>query len=80
MALRMSPDEKTVQCDAEPWFNPKKGGLIPPKRKLVKTMMLECLLKSIGSMFQSCCPSGPPSNPTRKSKNKNKKAIFSIPS
>ena len=34
---------------AEPWLNPKNNGsLIPPRRKLVKKMMLDCI---IGSMF-----------------------------
>ena len=33
-------------------FRPKKGGVIPPKKKLVKTMMLESILRFITSLFR----------------------------
>ena len=35
-----------------PSFRLKKGGVIPPKRKLVKTMMLESILNFITSLFR----------------------------
>ena len=47
-----------------PWFEPKKGSVIPPKRKLVKRMMLDYILNSIASL------SAP------NSKKKKKKSVF----
>ena len=44
-------DEKMVGAEVEPWFKPKKGGLIPPKRKLVKKMMFDLIVKSIATLL-----------------------------
>jgi hypothetical protein len=49
--LRMG--EKMVGADVVPPFKSKKGGVIPPKRRLVKRMMLDYLLKSISTLL---CP------------------------
>ena len=43
--------EKMVGAEVEPWFKPKKGGLIPPKRKLVKKMMFDLIVKSIATLL-----------------------------
>ncbi|XVF37009.1 hypothetical protein REPUB_Repub19eG0108400 [Reevesia pubescens] len=32
------------------WFKEKKGSVFPVKRKFVKTMMVECLAKSLSSL------------------------------
>ncbi|KAH7836226.1 hypothetical protein Vadar_033803 [Vaccinium darrowii] len=48
--------EGVVQAKGrEPRFKPKINGgiLVPPKRKLVKKMMWECIIHSISSCFQS---------------------------
>lgn len=49
--MELNMDEKMVGAEVEPWFKPKKGGLIPPKRKLVKRMMFELMVKSIATLL-----------------------------
>lgn len=52
---------------AEPWLKPKNNGsLIPPRRKLVKRMMLDSIVRFIASMFgaqRSPTSSGAPITP-----------------
>ncbi|KAB1202397.1 hypothetical protein CJ030_MR8G020194 [Morella rubra] len=45
MGKKMAGDE------LGPRFTPKKGGVIPPKRKSVKRMMFESIIKSIASLL-----------------------------
>lgn len=44
------------------WFKPKRGGVVPQKRRLLKKMMFDYIVESIASLFQSCplckCTSG----------------------
>ena len=50
----VNPIGAVVRTKAEPRFKPKSGGsLIPPKRKLVKKMMLDCMVKAIISCFNT---------------------------
>ncbi|KAE8100518.1 hypothetical protein FH972_018413 [Carpinus fangiana] len=51
--MELSMGEKMVGADVVPPFKSKKRGVIPPKRRLVKRMMLDYLLKSISTLF---CP------------------------
>jgi hypothetical protein len=51
-----------VEADVGPPFKPKKWGVIPPKRKLVKRMMFDSILKSIATLL--CCPHRHPSGPS----------------
>ena len=51
LEMELNMDEKMVGAEVEPWFKPKKGGLIPPKRKLVKRMMFELIVKSIATLL-----------------------------
>ncbi|CAK9176819.1 unnamed protein product [Ilex paraguariensis] len=37
----------------EPWFKPKKGSVIPAKRRSVKKMMFDSMVQSVASLFQS---------------------------
>ncbi|KAL6296724.1 hypothetical protein ACE6H2_004866 [Prunus campanulata] len=39
------------------WFKPKKGSVFPAKRKLVKTMVFESMVKWVASVFCSALPS-----------------------
>ncbi|KAK9265334.1 hypothetical protein L1049_027249 [Liquidambar formosana] len=59
--------EKMAGAKAESRFRPKSGGIIPPKRKLVKRMMFDYLAQSIASLFgshpgSSSSAGPPPSN------------------
>ena len=57
MAVEQKPGARGVVeaktgAVAEPWLKPKNNGsLIPPRRKLVKKMMLECIARFIASIF-----------------------------
>jgi hypothetical protein len=52
--MELSKDQKIVGAEVAPWyFKPKKGGIIPPKRKLVKKMMFDQIIKSIATLL---CP------------------------
>lgn len=53
MWVEPNPGEEVVVAAkaVPPRFRPKKGGVIPPKRKLVKRMMFESILSFIGSLF-----------------------------
>ncbi|CAK9140423.1 unnamed protein product, partial [Ilex paraguariensis] len=47
----------------EPWFKPKKGSVIPAKRRSVKKMMLDTIVQSVACLFRSSsslCSSGIP--------------------
>lgn len=48
-------------------FKPKKGSVFPAKRKLVKTMVFESMVKWVASVFCSALP--PPSPPSGASAN-----------
>ena len=53
------PSEKMVRETELPIFKPKNtiaaGSLIPKKRKLVKTMILESLVDSVATLLRNCC-------------------------
>ncbi|EOY16475.1 hypothetical protein QQP08_023793 [Theobroma cacao] len=44
-------------AEKQPRFKVKKGGVIPPKRRSVKIMMFDKLVKSVSSVFHACCHS-----------------------
>lgn len=46
-----SKDQEAVRGKTQPWFTPKNGSVIPPTRRLVKTMMLDYTVQSIGSVL-----------------------------
>ncbi|XVE60250.1 hypothetical protein DITRI_Ditri05aG0113700 [Diplodiscus trichospermus] len=65
MAFRLNQSGEVVWAEAEPgkvedhesgeeisgpWFQKKKGSVFPVKRKLVKTMMVSCIAKSLSSV------------------------------
>lgn len=51
VGLKVKPGEAAVAV-AEPWLKPKNNeSLIPPKRRLVKRMMFDCLLHFTASLF-----------------------------
>ncbi|KAL7246132.1 hypothetical protein ACSBR2_001297 [Camellia fascicularis] len=50
----MKPIEEVVEAKTEPFFKPKKGSVIPAKRRLVKTMMFDYIAQSMASLFCSC--------------------------
>ncbi len=43
--------EKMAGAEVAPRFKSKKGGVIPPKRRLVKRMMFDSILQSILLFF-----------------------------
>ncbi|KAK7850713.1 hypothetical protein CFP56_043811 [Quercus suber] len=45
------------RAKTKPWFTPKNGSVIPTKRRLVKTMMLDWIVQSIASLLRSLCSS-----------------------
>ncbi|XVE60247.1 hypothetical protein DITRI_Ditri05aG0113300 [Diplodiscus trichospermus] len=66
MAFRLNQGGEAVWAEAElgkkealesgeevsgPWFQKKKGTVFPVKKKLVKTMMVSCIAKSLSSFF-----------------------------
>ncbi|CAB4293641.1 unnamed protein product [Prunus armeniaca] len=51
------------------WFKPKKGSVFPAKRKLVKTMVFESIVKWVASVFCSAHPPPPPPPPSGASAN-----------
>lgn len=61
-------DEKdgkaTAKASGELMRKPKSASVIPPKRKLVKTMMLESIVRSCFCLFSSCGEDPEPSNAT----------------
>ncbi|KAI8003798.1 hypothetical protein LOK49_LG08G01489 [Camellia lanceoleosa] len=70
-AMVANPIEGPVQAANEPRVNPNcSGSLIPPKRRLVKEMMFECIVQAIASCFHP--------NPKHPRKKKNKNKIFSV--
>jgi hypothetical protein len=50
--------ERMVGADVVPPVKPKKGGVIPPKRRSVKRMMFDSILQSIATLL---CPHRHPS-------------------
>ena len=51
---KVNPIGAAVGTKAEPRFKPKGGGsLIPPKRKLVKKMLFDCMVKAIIYCFNT---------------------------
>jgi hypothetical protein len=50
-ALKPKPCEELIGAVAETRFKPKRGGLIPPKRKTVKRMMFDSIVEDIASVF-----------------------------
>ena len=68
-----------------PIFKPKNtGSLIPKKRKLVKTMMLEYVVDSIATLLPNCCGEHRPikggggAEPPKPTADKNEKKIFPL--
>ena len=68
-----------------PIFKPKNtGSLIPKKRKLVKTMMLEYVVDSIATLLPNCCGGHRPikggggAEPPKPTADKNEKKIFPL--
>lgn len=47
MVPELNPGEKRV----EPWFKPKKGSVIPAKRRLMKRLMFDSIVQSAVSLF-----------------------------
>ena len=53
-----SDDQKAIRAKTESRFTPKRGStVIPAKRRLVKTMMLDWIVQSIASLLHSLCSS-----------------------
>ena len=49
-----SDDQKAIRAKTESRFTPKRGStVIPAKRRLVKTMMLDSIVKSIASASEA---------------------------
>jgi hypothetical protein len=57
--MEVSMGKKMVGADIAPPSKPKKGGVIPPKRRLVKRMMFDPILQSIATFL---CPHRHPSS------------------
>ncbi|KAF7127771.1 hypothetical protein RHSIM_Rhsim11G0073100 [Rhododendron simsii] len=55
--MGLNPDEGAVGAGSEPRFKPKPNyvSLIPPKRKLVKKMMWDRMVRATSSCFSGCC-------------------------
>ncbi|KAG7941125.1 hypothetical protein I3843_16G023000 [Carya illinoinensis] len=47
-------EEEAVVAKTQPCFTPKKGSVIPAKRRLVKRMMFDSIVQIITSLFCSC--------------------------
>ena len=65
--MRMEIDQYGEICGDEMeklplLFKPKKGGVIPPKRKLVKKMVFDSIVASIVSLFRSLVSCFKPNN------------------
>jgi hypothetical protein len=56
--MEVSMGEKMAGAEVAPRFKSKKGGVIPPKRRLVKRMMFDSILKFIATLL---CPHRHPS-------------------
>lgn len=68
-------DEGGPDSMPRPWFQPKKASVIPPRRKLVKKMMLEVMLDSLTSLL--CCGGSHASAfPAKTKRKKKQKKIF----
>ncbi|KAK9993768.1 hypothetical protein SO802_023471 [Lithocarpus litseifolius] len=53
-----SDDQRAIRAKTESRFTPKNGStVIPAKRRLVKTMMFDSIVKSIASLLRSLCSS-----------------------
>jgi len=46
---KLNPDEEPAGSKTQPWFKPKKGSVIPVKRRSVKRMMFDWLVQSLSS-------------------------------
>ncbi|OMP07300.1 hypothetical protein COLO4_07456 [Corchorus olitorius] len=53
MAVAMSkkPGKVNPEAEAETWFKARNGSVFPKKKKLVKKMMLDSLVKFFISLF-----------------------------
>lgn len=60
------------KTEANYWFKPKKGSVFPAKRKLVKTMVFDSIVKWVASVFYSALPPPPPSGAPANQPNINK--------
>ncbi|PQP96372.1 hypothetical protein Pyn_19511 [Prunus yedoensis var. nudiflora] len=49
-SLEIIAHENKTKREEEPWFKPKPGSVIPAKRRLVKSMMLDQILHVCPSM------------------------------
>lgn len=53
MAAQLKPGEETVASMAEPRFRQKKGSVFPGKRKLVKKLAFESMVRTVSHVFSS---------------------------
>ncbi|KAI8531401.1 hypothetical protein RHMOL_Rhmol11G0133600 [Rhododendron molle] len=55
--MGLNPDEGAVRAGSEPGFKPKPNyvSLIPAKRKLVKKMMWDRMVRAVSSCFSGSC-------------------------
>ncbi|KAG6620698.1 hypothetical protein I3842_Q054100 [Carya illinoinensis] len=47
-------EEEAVVAKTQPWFTPKKGSVIPAKRRLVRRIMFDSIVQFIASLLCSC--------------------------
>ncbi|KAJ6939169.1 hypothetical protein NC651_005573 [Populus alba x Populus x berolinensis] len=53
MTVKLSPSE-AVEAKTEPWFKQKKGSVFPKKKRLVKSMVLGYIGRSVASLSSAC--------------------------
>ncbi|CAB4266834.1 unnamed protein product [Prunus armeniaca] len=58
VAMQQNSSEGVITTNY--WFKPKKGSVFPAKRKLVKAMVFESMVKWVASVFCSALPPPPP--------------------
>ncbi|KAJ4700795.1 Filaggrin-2 like [Melia azedarach] len=74
---KKEPGRKMGRATTEPRFKPKKGSMIPSRRRLVKRMMFDELVQSLASVFGSVKKQASAAAP--KASNVNDKAVFPYP-
>ncbi|GMY06633.1 Filaggrin-2 like [Fagus crenata] len=62
-----SDDQEEVRAMTQPRFTPKNGSVIPARRRLVKTIMLDSIVHSIASLVRSLGSSEDPKALSKKS-------------
>lgn len=53
MTVKLSPSE-AVEAKTEPWLKQKNGSVFPKKKRLVKSMMLGYIGRSVASLSSAC--------------------------